>query len=188
MVSGEAHIEEAMSLQARPALLKQFAPQYCKASSKRKRLLLDAFAEATGYHRRYGMWLLNHAEEVSTRPRYQRVPRYGPEVQQVLFLVWHAANRICTKRLMPYLPTWLDVLERHEAVQITPECRAQLLTMSAATADRLLRSQRMRGLRGISTRHQQAPCSNGRSPFVPISSGMNIVPAFWKSIWWPIAA
>jgi len=52
---------------------------------------------------------------------------------------------------MPYLPTWLDVLERHEEVQITPECRAQLLAMSTATADRLLRSQRMHGLRGIST-------------------------------------
>jgi hypothetical protein len=139
-----------MSLQTRRALLKQFAPQYRKASSKRKRLL-DAFAEATGYHRRYGMWLLNHAEEVHTRPQYQRTPRYGPEVQQVLFLVWHTANRICTKRLIPYLPTWLDVLERHEEVQITPECRAQLLAMSAATADRLLRSQRMHRLRGIST-------------------------------------
>ena len=72
MVSGEAHIEEAMSLQARRALLRQFAPQYRKASYKRKQLLLDAFAEATGYHRRYGMWLLNHAEEVHTRPRSQR--------------------------------------------------------------------------------------------------------------------
>lgn len=36
---------------------------------------LDAFVDATGYHRRYGMWLLNHAEEVHTRPRSQRAPR-----------------------------------------------------------------------------------------------------------------
>src|SRR5258708_31318292 len=116
MVSGEAPIGEAESLHARRALLKQFAPQYRKASYKRKRLLLDAFAEVTGYHRRYGMWLLNHAEEVHTRPRYHRAPRYGPEVQRVLFLGWHAANRICPKRLMPYLPTWLDVLGRHAEV------------------------------------------------------------------------
>lgn len=87
LVSEEAHIEEAMSLHARRALLKQFAPPYRKASSKRKQLLLDAFAEATGYHRRSGMWLLNHAEKISTRPRYQRAPRYGSEVQRVLFLV-----------------------------------------------------------------------------------------------------
>jgi hypothetical protein len=34
---------------------------------------------------------------------------------------------------------------------LTPECRSQLLSMSAATADRLLRSQRKRGQRGLST-------------------------------------
>ena len=142
---------EAVSLPIRRALLKQFAPQYRRASYQRKQVLLDAFAQATGYHRRYGMWLLNHAEEVQHPSRSVRPRRYGPEVQHVLFLVWHAANRICTKRLMPYLPTWLDVLERHEHVQITQGCRAQLLAMSAATADRLLRSQRLLGLRGIST-------------------------------------
>ena len=31
------------------------------------------------------------------------------------------------------------------------KCRAQLLAMSASTADRLLRSQRIQGLRGLST-------------------------------------
>jgi hypothetical protein len=80
----------------RRALLKEFAPQYRQASSKQKRVLLDAFAQATGYHRRYGMWLLNHAEEVQASPRYTRPRRYGPEVQQALLLLWQAANCICT--------------------------------------------------------------------------------------------
>jgi hypothetical protein len=140
-----------VSLQTRRALLKQFAQPYRKASSQQKRVLLDAFAQATGYHRRYGMWLLNHAEQMQDPRRYARSRHYGPEVQRVFFLAWHAANRICTKRLMPYLSTWIDVLERHEHVQISEECRAQLLAMSVATADRLLRSQRVLALRGIST-------------------------------------
>jgi hypothetical protein len=54
-------VGESVNLQSRRALLKQFAPQYREASSAQKRVLLDAFAQATGYHRRYGMWLLNHA-------------------------------------------------------------------------------------------------------------------------------
>src|SRR5256885_939866 len=74
-----------------------------------------------------------------------------PDVQHALFLVWHAANRICTKRLIPFLPTLLEALERHEHLHLTGECRKQLLSMSAATADRLLRSQRTLGLRGLST-------------------------------------
>ena len=125
-------------------------PQYRQASKvKRKSKLLDAFTTATGYNRKYAMWLLNHAQEehsTSQRPRH-----YGPDVQHALFLVWHAANRICAKRLIPFLPTLVEALERHEHLHLTEESRSQLLSMSAATADRLLRSQRKRGQRGLST-------------------------------------
>ena len=97
------------------------------------------------------MWLLNHAEDVLHAPAYKRASHYGRDVQHALFLVWHAANRICAKRLIPFLPTLVEALERHEHLHLTVECRSQLLSMSAATADRLLRSQRTSGRRGIST-------------------------------------
>ncbi|HEX6483101.1 MAG TPA: transposase family protein [Ktedonobacteraceae bacterium] len=84
-------------------------------------------------------------------PQRPRPHYYGPEVQHALFLVWHAANRICAKRLMPFLPILIEALERHEHLQIPEECRRQLLAMSAATADRLLSSQRKQGQRGLST-------------------------------------
>ena len=83
---------ESVNLHGRRALLKQFAPQYREASYAQKHVLLDVFAKATGYHRRYGMWLLNHAEDVLHAPAYKRTNHYGPEVQYVLFLVWHAAK------------------------------------------------------------------------------------------------
>ncbi len=54
-------------------------------------------------------------------------------------------------RLIPFLPTLVEALERHEHLHLTEECRRQLLSMSAATADRLLRSQRKVGQRGLST-------------------------------------
>jgi hypothetical protein len=84
-------------------------PQYRKASSvKKKSKLLDAFTATTGYNRTYAMWLLNHAEEVQHPPQRPRPRSSGPEVQHALFLVWHAANRICAKRLIPFLPTLLE--------------------------------------------------------------------------------
>jgi hypothetical protein len=89
-----------------------------------------------------------------------------PEVQHALFLVWHAANRICAKRLIPFLPTLVEALERHEHLHLTEECRSLLLSMSAATADRLLRSQRKLTKRGLSTTRagtllkQQIPVRN----------------------------
>ena len=140
-----------MNFQSRRVLLKQFVPQYREASSAQKRVLLDTFAQATGYHRRYGMWLLNHAEEVLHAPAYRRARHYGPEVQHALFAAWNAANRICAKRLIPFLPTLVEALERHEHLHISEECRSQLLAMSAATADRLLSSQRKLAQRGLST-------------------------------------
>jgi hypothetical protein len=96
-------VGERVSLQNRCALLKQFAPQYREASSAQKRMLLDTFAQSTGYHRGSGMWLLNHA-------------------QHVLFLARNAANRICAKRLIPFLPTLIDSLERYEPLHLIEEC------------------------------------------------------------------
>ncbi len=49
------------------------------------------------------------------------------------------------------LPMFIEALERHEHLYLTEECRSQLLSMSAATADRLLRSQRRMGQHGLST-------------------------------------
>jgi hypothetical protein len=144
-------MEKSLRYQARREVLQQLAPQYLQASAAQKRTLLDSFVATTGYHRTYARWLLNHAEEVElTHGRSQR-RKYGPDVQHALFLAWHAANRICAKRLIPFLPTLIEALERHEYLQISEECRRQLLSMSAATADRLLASQRKQSQRGVST-------------------------------------
>jgi hypothetical protein len=51
------------------------------------------------------------------------------DVQHALFLVWNAANRICAKRLIPFLPTLLEALERHEHLHVSEECRSQLLSI-----------------------------------------------------------
>jgi hypothetical protein len=127
-------------------------PQYRQATTvKKKSKLLDAFTVTTGYNRKYAMWLLNHTQGVQTTPQHSCPRHYGPEVQHALFLIWHAANHICAKRLIPFLPTLLEALERYEHLHLTEECRNQLLSMSAATADRLLRSQRKLAKRSLST-------------------------------------
>ena len=145
-------MKAGVSLQTRREILQHMLPQYRKASSvKRKSKLLDAFTAATGYNRKYAMGLLNHAQEVQPTSQRSSPRQYGPDVQHALFLVWHAANCICAKRLIPFLPTFIEALERHEHLQFTEECRSQLLSMSAATADHLLSSQRKLGQRGLST-------------------------------------
>src|SRR5712691_1094786 len=117
----EGSVEQSLSYQARRALLHQVVPQYREASPSQKRTLLDACVAATGYHRTYARWLLNHAEEVQQTLQRPRLRQYGPEVQNALFLAWRVANRICAKRLMPFLPTLIEALVRHEYLHISEE-------------------------------------------------------------------
>ena len=113
--------------------------------------MLDAVIAVTGYARTYAIQLFNQAEEPKPRMQRPHHPHYGPEVKQALILAWTAANQICTKRLIPFLPTLVEALERHGHLHLTQEYREQLLAMSAATAERILHSQgKLRG-RGLST-------------------------------------
>ncbi len=130
-----------LRMQARRILLHQMAQGYRQASGSQKHQMLDEFVNATGYARKYAQWLLNHVEEAFAQPgRLRR--RYGPEVEEALVLVWKTLNQICTKRLIPFLPVILATLEEHGHVQLSQEHRSQILSMSAATADRLLQAHR----------------------------------------------
>jgi hypothetical protein len=152
MVPEEARVAAGLSLQTRRAVLEQMASAYREAPPAKKRVLLDEFTQTTGYHRTYARWLLNHSEDV-LQPvvRHPRQPRYGPEIVDALVQAWNANNRKCTKCLIPFLPTLLASLERHGYLHLTEESKKQLLSLSPATADRLLRASRIHHLHGIST-------------------------------------
>jgi hypothetical protein len=67
-------------------------------------------------------------------------------------VAWAAASFICGKRLAPFLPELVPTLERHGHLALTDEAREQLLSMSPATADRVLRPYRQKNQsRGVST-------------------------------------
>jgi hypothetical protein len=147
----ETMVGVGVRLQARRQILHQLAPQYRAAPSAQKRELLNAFIQITGYHRTYGKWLLNHTLEGQMAAPPARPRSYGPDVQEALVQVWNAANRICAKRLMPFLPTFLEDLERHGHLHLSETCREHLLSMSPATADRLLVCVRRQGQHGLCT-------------------------------------
>ncbi|MGO8948343.1 MAG: integrase catalytic domain-containing protein [Ktedonobacterales bacterium] len=127
-----------MSFQAKRELLAQIAGRYRDASSTHKSQILDEFVAATGYARKYAIRLLTAPPppvQPITRPR----PRYyGKEVQDALSIAWAAANYVCAKRLVPFLPELVVSLERHGHLSLSETTRAQLLSISPATADRLL--------------------------------------------------
>ncbi len=140
-----------LSYRSKRELLQQIAPRYREASPALKTIILDEFIAATGYARKYAIRLLRHPVETKLTIQRPRPPHYGPEVQQALHLAWTAANHICAKRLIPFLPTLVESLERHGHLHLSQECRTQLLSMSPATADRILGPYRKQERHGIST-------------------------------------
>jgi hypothetical protein len=80
---------------------------------------------------------------------------YDDAVREALIVVWEASDRICGKRLRPLVPIMLEAMERHGHLQLAPEVRTGLLTMSAATMDRALCD--VRGQARGRTRRRAAP-------------------------------
>jgi len=119
-----------MSFRSKRELLLQTAPRYQQATESEKVAILNEFVAATSYARKYAIRLLNHPMGVHLEIERPRPRRYGREVQEALHLAWGAANRICAKRLVPFLPTLVDALERHGHLQLSNEIRIQLLSVS----------------------------------------------------------
>src|SRR5215210_1858635 len=142
-----------MSFRGKRELLAQVAPRYHQAPPVQKSLILDEFVAATGYARKYAIRLL--ARPPLPPPpaiRRPRVPQYGPPVQAALEVAWAAANFIGTKRLVPFLPKLVPLLEQHDHLTLSADVRAQLLALSPATADRLLQpARRASQPHGVST-------------------------------------
>ena len=133
-------------------LLEAIRPRYLQANRAEKGRILDEFVATTGYHRKYAIRLVRHGPP--RRPASRRPGRrtYTPAVVHALTQVWEVCDGICSRRLHPFLPEIVEVLERHHELVLTPETKALLLRMSRATMDRLLKPAReRRPQRGLST-------------------------------------
>ena len=60
-------------------------------------------------------------------------------------------NQICSKRLVPFLPALVAAMERHGHLRLPSDVRTRLLSISPATVDRLLRPERVRINKSVST-------------------------------------
>jgi hypothetical protein len=133
-------------------LLEAIRPRYLSASKTEKTRILDEFVATTGYHRKYAIRLLHHGPPRRPAGRRRGRRTYTPEAIHALTQVWEVCDGICSRRLHPFLPEILEVLERHHELVLAPETKTLLLRMSRATMDRLLKPARARRpQRGLST-------------------------------------
>ena len=122
-----------MSQTSKRELVAAIRPRYTLGSRTEKELVLDELVATTGYHRKYAIQVLNHPPKRLAGPRRGGQAKYTGPVRAALEQVWRAANCICSKRLVPGLPTFVEALERHGELKLDSQTRALLLTLSPAT-------------------------------------------------------
>ena len=126
--------------------------RYFRASRGEKGKMLDEFTRVTGFHRKAAIRLLNRLRQPGAGKRRGRRRRYGTAVADALRAVWEASDRLCSRRLQPFLPEMVKVLRQHGEQRIEAATEAELLRMSPSTIDRLLRPhRRLGGRRGLTT-------------------------------------
>ena len=140
-----------MSQRSKKELTKAIRPRYLKAGKEEKQRILDEFVATTGYHRKHAIRILRHEPKPRGLKRPGRQKVYRGEVVEALKYIWEICGCICSKRLKPFLPEMISVLERHDELKVSAEAKALLLKISAASIDRCLVKERIKPGRGIST-------------------------------------
>jgi hypothetical protein len=118
------------------------ARRYRMSNRVEKGRILDEFVAIAGFHRKHAMRLLRCDPDGQTAGQRNRPRIYQDAERNALILLWKAADRVCGKRLKALLPILIESMERHGHIDLAPEIRSKLLSMSAATIDRTLRCVR----------------------------------------------
>src|SRR2546421_8373093 len=139
----EVTMDTQLTHAARIELARSLRQRYQAASSRAKKQILSEFIAVSGYHPKYAIHLLNATDAAAPARRGRVRPTiYDEAAKQALIVLWEASDRVCGKRLKPLLRILVPALERHGHLTLDEAIRAKVLTMSAATIDRLLRAPR----------------------------------------------
>jgi hypothetical protein len=130
----------AKSIQEYAAIMRQ---RYIKADKKEKGKILDEFIKVTGYHRKSAIRALLKITKPPNSHR-GRLGKYSA-VLQPLRSIWEASDRLCSRRLQPFIPEMIQVLRRQGEIHIDSNIQTQLTKLSSSTIDRMLRPYRQRG-------------------------------------------
>lgn len=138
-----------MGKNERRAYRNAITKRYRQADRIEKSKILDEFCAVCGFNRKYAIRILqSRRRRAAQRPG--RKPRYvAPALLEAIKRIWFAADQMGSKRLKAALPLWLPHYERHYGA-LDASTRAQLIAISPATLDRVLKPIRAQhGKKGL---------------------------------------
>ena len=144
-----------LTAQEKRSATKVTAPRYQKAVKKQKGRILEEFIALTGYDRCYAAYLLRTqgkrtyvgrntivVADVGEKATRTRKRFYDGVVVTALLKIWLIMDCLCGKRLAPMLQEVVPLLRRHKEIRIDATTERKLLSISAATIDRLLKAEK----------------------------------------------
>jgi hypothetical protein len=135
-----------LTMAEKHAVTRKMADRYRWTAKREKSAILDMTCEVTGYGREHAARLLRAGPPPKRAPaRRRRRPRtYDADVLFALRRIWATLDGVCGKRLAAAMPAVLPAMERVGELSVSREVREKLLSVSAATIDRLLAPDRAR--------------------------------------------
>jgi len=125
--------------------------RYRQASRAAKGVILSEFCSVCGYNRKYAVRILNHPPSTSSKRHVGRKPVYHyEEFLMALKRIWFACDQMCSKKLVVAIKLRLPFYDKMFE-PLTLETRKKLLTISAASIDRVLQPVRVNLNRGRCT-------------------------------------
>jgi 5S rRNA maturation endonuclease (ribonuclease M5) len=122
---------------------KSLKSRYLKGNRQVKKKILDEFCAASGYNRKSVIRLLTRGLMGLKDKPVGRKKVYDPiQLLPPLKSIWLATDQMCGQRLKAAMPLWLPFYETNH--EISSEVRAQLLSASPRTLDRLLKTLKHR--------------------------------------------
>jgi len=155
--------------------------RYLRASKEDKGKILDEFTKVTGYHRKTAIRLLHRVNKPSANKKRGRPRQYNATVAEALRVAWEATDRLCSKRLRPFLPELIQILRRHGESAMSADVEAQLCRMSASTIDRLLKPWRQLGGRRPFTTTKPASLLKSSIPIRTFADWQEDKPGFLEA-------
>ena len=135
-----------MSSRSKREYLEAIYPRYKAGSRGQKKIILDEFCAACGYHRKHAIRLLKQFRRF-IKPKHKkkgRSPLYNTEaVLTPMKRIWLTANLPCSKRLKAVLSLWLPGYTQQYG-GLPEEVTKALLAISPSSIDRLLKAVRVK--------------------------------------------
>jgi hypothetical protein len=129
-----------MDIRFKKTYLNRVRSRYWNSTKTEKSEILDEFCCVCAYERKHAIRLLRSLTEPASGRKRGAKPKYSNEVRQHLVVLWANMN-MCSKKMHAALPVWLEFYKASDAA------KKELLQMSPATIDRILKPFRETALK-----------------------------------------